>query len=84
MDDFDIRLSDERDAASISRLAALGGAEAPQGSVLLAELDGEAVAAIGSRTAAPSLMPVAQAARCSRCSGSGAGRRGRSSRCSGR
>jgi hypothetical protein len=45
MDDFNIRLSDECDAASIRRLAAFG--EPPQGPALLAELDGETVAAIG-------------------------------------
>jgi hypothetical protein len=45
--DFNIRLSDETDAASIRRLAELGSDEAPQGTALLAELNGEAVAAIG-------------------------------------
>ena len=43
--DFNIRLSDDSDAASIRRLA--GCDEAPHGPALLAELDGQAVAAIG-------------------------------------
>ncbi|HEY1594887.1 MAG TPA: hypothetical protein VGF74_05810 [Thermoleophilaceae bacterium] len=51
--DFDpsnvnIRLSaSDEDAASIQRLARLAYAQAPHGPALLAELDGEPVAAIG-------------------------------------
>jgi hypothetical protein len=47
MDEFNIRLSDESDTASIQQLAELGAAEAPQSPALVAELEGEAVAAIG-------------------------------------
>jgi hypothetical protein len=45
---LNIRLANgDEDAAVIQRLARLGAAEAPHGPALLAEVDGEAVAAIG-------------------------------------
>jgi hypothetical protein len=46
--DLNIRVStDDDDAAELRRLAALDRAELPYGPVMLAELDGEPVAAMG-------------------------------------
>jgi hypothetical protein len=46
---IDIRLSmgDENDRRSIDRLACEAGTASPEGAVLLAEIDGEPVAAVG-------------------------------------
>jgi hypothetical protein len=45
----DIRLSvaDQRDEASVERLASLAGTHAPDGPFVMAEVDGEPVAAVG-------------------------------------
>lgn len=44
--DIRVRLADQSDAPALARLAALDSAEPPVGAALVAELDGEAVAAV--------------------------------------
>jgi hypothetical protein len=60
---MDIRMSiaDPRDEASVERLASLAGTQAPHGPFVMAEVDGEPVAAVsiadGQTVAHPYLYP---------------------------
>jgi hypothetical protein len=63
--DITIRRADERDLASVARLAALDSTRAPKGLVLVAETDGELWAAISAddgHVAADPFRPSAESA----------------------
>src|SRR5829696_3678034 len=62
-DDVVLRRSTSHDTAALARLAQLDGAPSPVGAVLVAELDGEIVAAVpvdGGRAIADPFRPTAE------------------------